>query len=101
MNFTSLLASDFTTSVLPILRYVLFFLIVASAIIIIITTLLQANNSSGGDPITGGIQESYYAKNKGGTRDGKLKIVTIVFAAIIAVCTIVYFVTELFNKTPN
>ncbi len=103
MNFISMLADDiqsnFVTTFLPILRYILFFLIVASAIIIIITTLMQSNDSQGGDPITGGIQESYYAKNKGGTRDGKLRIVTIVFACIIAVSVIIYFVTELFNKT--
>lgn len=101
MNFLTMLAdeiqSDFVTTVLPIMRYVLFFLIIACAIVIIITCLLQSNNSEGGDPITG-IQESYYTKNKGGSRDGKLKIITIVCASIIAVCVIVYFVTEIVNK---
>lgn len=102
MNLLTMLAdelqSDFVTTVLPIMRYVLFFLIVACAIVIIITCLLQSNESEGGDPITG-VQESYYSKNKGGSRDGKLKIITIVCASIITVCVIVYFVTELFNKT--
>lgn len=86
------------TEFLPILRYILFFLVIASSIVIIICVLLQSNDTDNGNPITG-IQESYYSKNKGSTRDGKLKIVTIVFACIIAVCTIVYFVTELFNIT--
>ena len=92
------LGSDFETQVLPILRYVLFFLIIACSIVIIITVLLQSNSSTEGDPITG-IQESYYSKNKGSTRDGKLKIITIVCASLIVVSVIVYFVTELFNKT--
>ncbi len=102
MNLGLLLAddiqADWVTSFLPILRYILFFLVIACSIIIIITILMQSNNSSGGDPITG-IQESYYAKNKGATRDGKLKIVTIVCASIILVSVIVYFITEIFNKT--
>ncbi len=102
MNYLPLLAdelsSDFETQVLPVLRYVLFFLVIACSIVIIITVLLQSNDSTEGDPITG-IKESYYSKNKGSTRDGKLKIVTIVCAAIILVSVIVYFVTEIFNKT--
>lgn len=102
MNFALLLADeirpDWQTGFLPILRYILFFLIIACSVIIIITILLQSNSSSGGDPITG-IQESYYSKNKGGTRDGKLKIVTIVCASIIIISVIVYFITELVNKS--
>lgn len=103
MNLISSLLSnevrpDWQTGFLPILRYILFFLVVASAIVIIVTILLQSNTSSGGDPITG-VQESYYAKNKGATRDGKLKIITIVFASIIIVSTIIYFVTEIVNKS--
>ena len=102
MKFSLLLAdeiqADWVTSFLPILRYILFFLVIACSIIIIITVLMQSNNSSGGDPITG-IQESYYSKNKGVTRDGKLKIITIVCSAIILVSVIVYFITEIFNKT--
>lgn len=90
--------ADWVNGFLPILRYILFFLVIACSIIIIITVLMQSNTSSGGDPITG-IQESYYTKNKGATRDGKLKIVTIVCSSIILVSVIVYFITEIFNRT--
>lgn len=100
MNFlSSLLAvqNDFLTKGLPIIRYILFFLIVVCAITIIITVLMQANNNSDGmDAITGS-QESYYAQNKGSSRDGKLRIVTIVMSSIAIVCTILYFVTLLIN----
>ena len=89
---------DLETTGLRIFRYILFFLIVACSIIIIVTVLMQSNSSSEGDPTTG-IQESYYSKNKGSTRDGKLKIITIVCSAIIMVSVIAYFITEIFNKT--
>ncbi len=104
MNYLSTLLdatqSDFLTKTLPILRYILFFIVVACAIVIIITTLMQSNNNSEGmDSITGsGSQESYYAQNKGSSRDGKLKIVTIVMASIAIVSIILYFVTELINR---
>ena len=100
-SFLSLLAEvrpDWQTSFLPVLRHVLFCIIVACAIIVIIAVLLQSNSSSEGNPLTG-IQETYYSKNKGSTRDGKLKLTTIICSCIILVCAIIYFVTELVNKS--
>jgi len=92
--------SDFITKVFPILRYVLFGIIVASAIVIIVAILLQSNNGDdAGNIMSGTTQESYYSQNKGSTRDGKLKIITIVMASIIAFCALAYFITELINKT--
>ena len=76
----------------PIIRIVLFCLVVACAIILIITTLFQNNDANSSDVITGS-QESYYSKNKGSTRDGKLKLVTIITAIVAVVCVILYFVS--------
>ena len=78
----------------PIIRIVLFCLVVLSAIIIIVTTLFQNEDSNNADVITGQ-QESYYSKNKGGSRDGKLRLITIIFSCIAVVCVILYFVTIL------
>lgn len=82
------------TNAFAIARIVLFCLVVACAIIIIITTLLQNNDSEGTNVITGQ-QESYYAKNKGGSRDGKLKIITIVCASVLVACVLLYFISFL------
>ncbi len=102
MNISNILAdqiqADWITTFLPILRYVLFFIVIACSIIVIITVLMQSNSSNEGNPLSG-IQESYYAKNKGSTRDGKLKLTTIICASIIIVCVIVYFITEIVNKS--
>lgn len=82
------------TNSFPIIRIVLFSIIVLSAIIAIIAILFQSQDSAGTDVITGA-QESYYSKNKGGSRDGKLKLITIIMASIIVVCAILYFITIL------
>ena len=92
------LQADWLTTFLPNLRYVLFLIVIVCAIIVIIAVLMQSNSSSDGNPLTG-IQETYYAKNKGSTRDGKLKLTTIICASIIVVCVIIYFVTEIVNRT--
>lgn len=102
MNISVLLESwqsDFITKVFPVLRYIIFGIIALSAIILIVTVLLQSNSSNDGGNVLSGSQESYYAQNKGSTRDGKLKIITIVMASIIAFCSIVYFVSEIINKS--
>lgn len=103
MKILSLLAegqtqSDFITKVFPVLRYVLFGIIALSAIILIVAILLQSNSNDSGN-VLAGTQESYYSQNKGSTKDGKLKIITIVMASVIAVCALLYFITEIVNKT--
>ena len=99
MNISTLLAvgSYFETQVLPILRTVFFFISVACGIVLIVTTLLQANNSSEGLDGFGGVQETYYAKNKGASRDGRLRIITIVVSIVMILCIIAFFVSKLFS----
>lgn len=82
------------SSSFPIIRIVLFCLVVACALVVIVATLMQNEDSNGADVITGQ-QESYYSKNKGGSRDGKLHLITIIFSCIAAACIILYFVTLL------
>lgn len=76
----------------PTIRIVLFCLVVACALILIITTLFQNNDAADTDVITGQ-QESYYSKNKGGSRDARLKLVTVITSIIAVVLVILYFVS--------
>ncbi len=78
----------------PIIRIVLFCLIVLCAIILIVATLFQGETTNNPDVIMGQ-QESYYSKNKGGTRDAKLRLITIITSIIAVVCVILYFVSVL------
>ena len=61
----------------------------------IITVIMQSNTAVGQLDVMTGAQESYYSQNKGSSRDGKLKIITIVCACVIAVCVMLYFVSFL------
>lgn len=99
MNISTLLevGSEFETRGLPVLRTIFFCVSVVCAIVIIVTTLLQSNNSSEGLDGLMNSQESYYAQNKGSSRDGKLKIITIVMAVTIILCIIAYFITKIFS----
>ena len=91
--------NDFWAGAIPIIQTVLFFIAIVCALTIIVTVLMQSNNNSEDMDIISGSQESYYAQNKGSSRDGKLKIITIVMSSIAAVCVILFFITELFIRT--
>lgn len=89
-------ASDFVTTVFPIARWVLLGIIFLCSVIMITTTLMQSSaDENGATALTG--QESYYSQNKGETKDGKLRKITTICAILIAVCTVLYFITKLIN----
>ncbi len=82
------------TSSFPIIRIVLVCMIAVCAVIMIITTLLQSNaNEDGQSALTGSSQESYYAQNKGESRNVKLSRATIACVSIMAICIVLYFVS--------
>lgn len=89
---STLLVADWIANSFPIIRIVLFCLIAISAVALIALVLMQSGDAQGTDVLTGG-QESYYSRNKGASKAGKIKIATIVFASIIFVCVILYIVT--------
>ena len=96
LNIMLAASNDFVTTVFPVLRYVFLVLIFISSVIMIITTLMQSSaDENGATAVTG--QESYYSQNKGESRDGRLKKITTICAIVIAVCTILYFVSLLIN----
>ncbi|MBE7082254.1 MAG: hypothetical protein E7378_01055 [Clostridiales bacterium] len=90
----NMLLADFNTEVLPIIRFVIIGIIFLCAVVLIISTLLQSSaDENGATALTG--QDSYYSQNKGESRDGKLRKTTIITGIIIAVATVLYFVTWL------
>jgi len=87
-----LASSDFVTTVFPVVRIVCMVIICLLAIGLIITTILQSSaDENGATAVTG--QESYYSQNKGESRDGKLKKLTVIFDSIIVFCILLYFIT--------
>ena len=78
-------------STIATIKVVLVALMGVGAIAIVILVLCQKGNSGGGSAITG-VQETYYANNKGSTLEGRLKKWTIAIGIAMAVITIVYFI---------
>ena len=83
------------TASFPIIRMILIIIMAICSISLIITVLLQSNTSSGGANAISGVQESYYSNNKGGTRDGRLKKLTITAASIIAGVMVLFLISYL------
>ncbi len=72
---------------LSILKIVMFALIAVCAVVLIICIILQSNSGQNGN-ILSGSSETYYSKNRGSTKEGILKTITIVCASIIFVLAI-------------
>ena len=63
---------------------------VINSIVLIIICLLQSKDDEGASgAIVGGSSSSFYEKNKGRTKEGKLKKWTIILGIIFVVLTIV------------
>ena len=77
---------------IPIIRYVFMFLMAAAAIALIVVALMQDSQEGGANAITG-TQESYYSQNKGRSKQGILKKITIAMASIIAIVIVLFFIT--------
>ena len=99
LNLYSLLESGtvswWRSDFVPAVRYVFLAVMFLCALALIIVTLFQNNSNDEGAFLSGGATESYYAKNKGGTMSGKLKVITVVCATVIAVLAVLYFVSNL------
>lgn len=94
MKFLDLIPNWIIVS-FPIIRYVLMFIIAIAAVILIISVLMQQETASGGTNAVTGVQESYYSQNKGKTREGLLKKLTIAMASIIGISIVLFFITTL------
>ncbi|MBO6263751.1 MAG: preprotein translocase subunit SecG [Clostridia bacterium] len=62
-----------------------------SAIFLIVVVMIQPSNSSGISAL-GGQQETFYGKNKGKTLESKLRKLTVIMMAVMAVFMITFCV---------
>lgn len=74
---------------MQILKYILIVVDIILALAVILLVMLQRNDDKGASgTITGAAANNYLDKNKGRTREGKLKRMTILFGIAFAVITI-------------
>lgn len=87
-----LLSARYSTGFLNfilVVKVVCFVLIALGAIALIVTVMMQAQSSGGGTNVISGVNESYYAKNRGKSLEGKLKLITTISAIVISVASII------------
>ena len=73
-----------------ILRNIVLAIYLLVCVVLIIVATMQTKDSDGASgTITGSSTNNFYEKNKGRTREGKLKRLTIILSVTFAVLTIV------------
>lgn len=75
---------------MQILKYILIVVDIILALAVVVLVMLQRNDDKGASgTITGAAANNFLDKNKGRTREGKLKRMTILFGIAFAIITIV------------
>lgn len=97
MNFRFLcdVSAEMATA-LTTIRSILLILTGICAIAMIVAVLIQPSNPDGGRNVITGTNDSYYAQNKGDTKEGRLKKVIIICSVVILVLTVAFYVIEHF-----
>ena len=85
-----------TARALTTIRSILLILTAIAAIAIIVAVSIQPSNPDGGRNVITGTNDSYYAQNKGDTKEGRLKKIIIICSVIILVLTVAFYVIEHF-----
>ena len=80
------------TNSFPIIQGVIIALISLISIIMVIAILVSPPETGGGNNAITGFSESYYAKNRSRSNQGRIRILIIVCGVTIAVLTIVFFI---------
>ena len=88
--------SGATATLLTTIRSIVLILTAIAAIVIIVAVLIQPSNPDGGRNVITGTNDSYYAQNKGSTKEVRLKKLIIICSIAILVLTIAFYVIEHF-----
>lgn len=75
---------------MEIVKYILIGVYVIVSLALIVIAMMQSKDDSGmSGAMTGSSSNNFYEKNKGRTKEGKLKRWTIILAVVFAILTIV------------
>ncbi len=76
----------------PIIRVVLLALIALFSIAVIVIVMCMESNPDGGTNVISGQSESFYARNQGSSKEGRLKKAIIVCSILVAVLAIAFWI---------
>ena len=79
----------------PIIKILMLIVMALCALFIIVVVMVQPSNSSGVSALSGS-SETFFSKNKGKTRESKLKKLTVISAIVFAVLAIAFCILLLF-----
>lgn len=96
MSFNFLLASFTAGQIqfLTVLRIVTLVIAAVASVGTVLCVLLKPSNPEGGNNAITGKNDSYYAKNKGNTWEGRLNKLIIICAIVVLVMAVAFFVIE-------
>ncbi len=78
------------TKSFPVLESICLVIIALLALTLIVLVFMQINGDSDGNNVLTGNQDSYYAQNKGGSREGRITKLAYIMAGLITFFVIVY-----------
>lgn len=74
---------------MEVLKYILMGIYVIVCFALIIVAMMQSKEDGGASAAVTGASSNFYEKNKGRTKEGKMKKWTIILAIVFAVLTII------------
>lgn len=83
---------DWMTKSFPVIRVILLSLIALFAIAVVVIVMLMESNPDGGTNVISGQSESFYAKNQGSSKEGRLKKAIIICSITVAVLAIAFWI---------
>ena len=93
MNNNTLLVAAWVTKVIPVVRYIILVLLALIAVATIVLVFMQIGQGGNSTNVVTGNADSYYSQNKGRSKQGILKKITIAMASIIAIVIVLFFIT--------
>ena len=83
---------DWMSKSFPIVMNIMLGLIAFFAIVIIAIIMVMESNTEGGTNVISGQSESFYSKNQGSSKEGRLKKAIVVCGILIAVVAVAFWI---------
>lgn len=83
----------FVSQGFPIIRGIIMGIIAVLAVAIIVIVMCMESNADGGTNVISGQSDSFYAKNQGSSKEGRLKKAIIICSISIAVLAVLFWIT--------
>ncbi len=91
MNFILATVPNWVSTSFPIIERILLVLLAIFCLVLIVLVFMQITGGSTTSSAITGNQDSYYAQNKSGSREGRITRLIYICFAVIAVLAVAYF----------